>query len=293
MFNTDFIIKNKITLIHSHGRGAGVYSRLAGFFTNTPIVHTYHGLYLEGKFKFHSKFLILFEIFLNILSSRLIYVSESESQYSKKMGVFCKNKSLIISNGVKLSELKYNKPFNRTKQLITVTRLESEKGNLILIDLIYELFKLNSSINVLVVGDGPERETIEIKVKKLGLESIIQFLGFRDDISNYLKCSDLFISCSHGEGLPIAILEAMVYSLPIFASRVRGHTDLIKDDVNGILFSLTNLKEAAIKLNLLINDDIKMKRLGENGRLIVIKNYSSKRICEMILNLYQEVILSK
>lgn len=281
-----FIKKYNVDLIHSHGRGAGVYGRLAGFLAKVPVIHTHHGLYLEAPSYIHSQILILVEKFFNALSKKLIYVSNSEIQYSQKYQTFSFNKSTLIPNGVAIPNFKGNGSNSATTQLITITRLEPEKGNAILIKLMTKLAEINSNIHLKIVGDGPERVFLEKKVKDGCLEDKITFLGHRNDIENLLTSSDLFISSSLAEAQGIAILEAMSYGLPIFASQVRGHIDLILNNENGILFSLEDLDMAAKTLADLINNPGLMKAMGASGMSQVHEKYHVNKMLEKISSLY-------
>jgi glycosyltransferase involved in cell wall biosynthesis len=285
-----FIGENSINLIHSHGRGAGIFGRLSGLITGLPVVHTHHGLYLEKYKGFRHWFFVYLERLLNRMSSRIIFVSQSEMDACDRMGALDLPKSVIIPNGVSVSES--SRPF-RSKgklELITVTRLEPEKGNTQLIDLVGRLRNFTEDFRLRIIGEGPERVLLEAKVKSMGLQERVEFLGGRNDVADLLRESDVFITCSLGEAHSIAMLEAMSHGLPILASRVRGHIDLVKQGENGLLFEINDPDEGALSVLRLMEDREYADSLGAAGRQQVIMHYSVDVMLERISNLYHDVI---
>lgn len=292
LFN--FIKMNKINLIHSHGRGAGIYSRLAGLIARIPVVHTHHGLYLEKYSGLAKLFMLLLERLLNRFSSRIIFVSESEISACANAGAYDTRKSVLIPNCVRAPT---TTPLTQKQgdffKLIVVTRLEQEKGNRELLEIITELSRHTRQFRLDIVGDGPERSLLLQKIAANGLDDLVRMLGARDDVMQLLQSADAYITASHGEAQGIALLEAMSCGLPIIASRVRGHTDLVREGYNGILFDLYDKSSAAYKILQLLNNSYISSKLGENGRHLVLEKYSIDTMLDRIKKLYLEVNSTK
>lgn len=89
-------------------------------------------------------------------------------------------------------------------------------------------------MHYLIVGRGDVREYLEKNVQKLGIEDHVHFLGYRTDVPQLYRCSDLFLFMPYREGLSVALMEAMSCALPIICTRIRGNTDLIDDGVSGV-----------------------------------------------------------
>lgn len=86
----------------------------------------------------------------------------------------------------------------------------------------------------LICGRGERKAQLQALAAKLGVADHILFLGYRHDVPELCRCSDLFAFMSFREGLPVALMEAMSSGLPAVCTRIRGNTDLIDDGVEGI-----------------------------------------------------------
>lgn len=112
-----------------------------------------------------------------------------------------------------------------------VGRLDPIKDHACLFKAFQMLKTVFPKVQLLVVGDGPERERLE----KISVEGI-RFLGRRDDIDQILPTLDVFVLPSKNEGISNTVLEAMACGLPVVASRVGGNPELIDNNENGMLF---------------------------------------------------------
>lgn len=143
----------------------------------------------------------------------------------------------------------------------------------------------NPNIQYFICGKGPEEANLKSLANKLGISSQIHFLGFRSDIKELLKASDIFLFTTKQEGLPRSMMEAMASGLPCIASRIRGNTDLLDGDDGGFLCKPTDVSDYAEKLNLLASDSEKRSEMGENN-LITIQKFSVGTVSEEIKQIY-------
>ncbi len=286
-----FAKHHHIHLIHSHGRGAGIYGRLLGRLTGLPVIHTHHGLYLEKYTGLIKQGMVRLERLLNYATTRIVFVSPSELAACRAAGAYAPDKSIIIPNCVTIPNTT-NTPTRHTPdlRLLAVTRLEAEKGNSTLLDIMAALSQHTRQFQLLIVGDGPERTTLQQKIHTLGLEHHVTLLGGRDDVPQLMQNADAYITASHGEAHSIAMLEAMSHGLPVIASRVRGHIDMIDDDHNGLLFDLNTPQHAALTVQRLINTPQLATRLGKAGQQFVSQNYSIEIMLNKLASLYRELM---
>ncbi|MBQ9297859.1 MAG: glycosyltransferase [Clostridia bacterium] len=134
----------------------------------------------------------------------------------------------ILKNGIDIEKFKFNenlrkeyrKKFNISNEIVlgNVGVLENQKNHMYLIDIFYEIQKINTNTILLLIGEGKDKEKIQEKVKKLKIEEKVKFLGFRDDVSNILNCMDIFIFPSLSEELGIAAIEAQTNGLITYCS---------------------------------------------------------------------------
>jgi glycosyltransferase EpsD len=135
--------------------------------------------------------------------------------------------------------------------LVYVAEFIQRKNHKFIIDLTEELSARVSNIKILFVGRGALLEEMKKYANDKKVNSNIDFLGFRTDVPYLLGMSDVGISTSRSEGLPINIVEEMFMSLPIVGSVANGHNDLIETGVNGFLYeqdNATQFIESVVKL---------------------------------------------
>lgn len=116
-------------------------------------------------------------------------------------------------------------------------------------------------MHYLIVGRGAERENLERSARELGISDHVHFLGYRTDVSELCRSSDLFLFLPFREGLSLALMEAMSSELPIICSKIRGNTDLIDQDISGV-FVPSDPEKVADSILQLYHDPEKARALG-------------------------------
>ena len=250
-----FIKDNDIGIVHSHGKGAGIYSRILKILNpRLKIVHTLHGVHI-GEYGLLKKSAYIFlERFLTLFTDKFINVSNSENSLCLKLKLFKKSKSEIVYNGIKAllkednAKIKFNLSGKRV--VTTISRFDYAK-NMSLAHEIAQNFKDNSDIVFLWLGDGDDRAKFEFMAQKDGANII--FTGFTDEISAYLSATDIYLSTSRWEGLPYALIEAQSLGIPIVATNVVGNNEVVENDKNGFLFE--SAQQACRDIKILLNDE--------------------------------------
>ncbi|OIQ18356.1 MAG: hypothetical protein BM556_08840 [Bacteriovorax sp. MedPE-SWde] len=219
--------ENGIDLIHSHGRGAGLYSRILYLF-GVRVIHTFHGAHYDNNFIGRVK--VLIDKFLKNNCDNYICVSEDEFNKAKEMNFVGNTKVSVINNGVSILNIRDSLSIGFPKEGVefgTLARLSYQKGIDILID---ELSK-NKTPNhwkFIIAGEGEEERFLKEKVNNLGLQDKIIFLGNVSKPLEFLNRIDVYFSTSRWEGLPIGVLEAMSLGKPCILSNVEGHREFNK-----------------------------------------------------------------
>jgi glycosyltransferase involved in cell wall biosynthesis len=129
--------------------------------------------------------------------------------------------------------------------ILSIGRLVSWKGFAALLDIIQDLIKQNSKLNLIIVGEGPERKNLELKIQDLNIENNVKLAGRinHQDMFLYFKACDIFILNSEYEGLSHTILEAMFMKVPIIASNKGGNLELVENGFNGFLCEYNNKEQ--------------------------------------------------
>ena len=290
LFN--FIKSKSIDIIHAHGKGAGLISRILIILTWRPLIYTFHGIHLKCHSKFTKIIYILYEFIFGGLDSIKILVSKSEKEYAHKSNIYLGNKYKIIHNGVN-NMLKKNHKENRNLKskkvkVISVCRFVNQKN---IKDILKIAEKINS-VNFYIIGDGPLWKEIKYTISKRKLKNV-NLLGEKKNVFRYLYSADIFLSTSLYEGLPISILEAMSVGLPILASNVVGNKDTIENGKSGFLYDLENIDMAVCYLKKLSKSKVLRKKFGNSAfnRQRII--FSKKSMVNQYMQIYKNQLNSK
>lgn len=199
-----------------------------------------------------------------------------------------------VSNGVDLDDVEpqYRTTVHRPPRVIFVGRLHRQKGLETLLRALRILLDSRDvdGVRLVVVGDGPERGTLEQLSRSLAIDEIIDFVGIADDVAPYLRDADVFVLPSHAEGLSNALLEAMAVGLPVIVSNVPGNADVVEHGRTGLVFEVGNASELAASLVRVLHDDDLRNRLGMAARGSVDDSYSLDEVAGRYIELYDELL---
>jgi glycosyltransferase involved in cell wall biosynthesis len=169
----------------------------------------------------------------------------------------------------------------------SVCRLVEGKGIQDLIEAVSRLPR--EDVYILLVGDGPHRRHLEQQVEDLDLKERVVFTGMRDDVPALLDCMDLFVLPSYREGLPSAVIEAMLARCPVVATPVGGVPELIDDGVTGRLVSSRSPESLAEAVRSLLENAAERERLAENAFQRAAEEFSSTVRIERYERFYRRI----
>lgn len=172
----------------------------------------------------------------------------------------------------------------------TVASLVKRKGHRYLFEAIVKVKDKFPQVKLLVAGEGPLEEKLKKLVEKLSLENEIIFTGFRKDIPEILSILDVFVLVSLKEGLGVSLLEAGSYGLPIVATNVGGIPEVVRDGITGLLAPPKDSEALAEKIIYLLSHPEEARKMGENGRKWVRKNFSVEKMVNTYVNLYEHSV---
>jgi len=204
------------------------------------------------------------------------------------------DKTITIYNIIeidKINRLKneeiYDDWFKRCDlKIISVGHFESGKG----FDYLIKAFKLviekGINANLIILGEGTERNIFENLTKNLGLENYVIMPGFKENPYKYMKNSDVFVLSSISEAFPYVLLEAMICGVPIITTEYPSFKDIITNNINGISVPIKDEKTLANAVAELLKNKEMAKRLTENA----IKKVKDIKL-EKIVNEYEKVFV--
>ncbi|MBT6049820.1 MAG: glycosyltransferase [Candidatus Scalindua sp.] len=296
-----FAKRNYIDIIHSHGKGAGVYSRVLGLLIGKPVIHTFHGIHYKRYSYLKQKLYFIIERIMSWFTWSIINVSVAEHEEGMRLKLFPKSKAQVIYNGVNIREIRSSSMEIELRDLInsikkdntlicTVARFDYVKGIDVAIQAMKSLKKYHKNFKYILIGDGELKKAIIKEINDCRLNNQILLLGFRDDVPGILKMMDIYLSPSREESMSLTLLEAKSSGLPIVATDIPGNRDLIK---GGLLARSEDPLDIASKINMLINDPELKYKLSKEGKIDVKESYTLERMIRNTENLYNELLSPK
>ncbi|GAB4222597.1 MAG: glycosyltransferase family 4 protein [Spirochaetales bacterium] len=296
-------------LLSTHTAKAGLVGRLAAWSLGIPSIFTAHGWqFAEGISLFQRIIVESLERFTGRICRKIITVSEYDRELALRKRVVPPDKLITIYNGmpdvppelVRWLSHRGDDPTNpkpeqppvstapRTPvRIIMVARLQPQKDHPTLFHALTGLVDLPWILEL--VGDGPDRESLQALARELGLTDRVIFAGQRLDVPQRLKDADLFVLATRWEGFPRSILEAMRAGLPVVATDVGGCRESVVDGETGFLVPKEDPQELQNRLRLLIESPDLRIRMGRSGRRRFEEHFTFQRMYERTLAVYQEV----
>ena len=288
----DLIQEQDIDIIHTHGYKSDILGVMAARKAGIPCVVTPHGFENAADLK------LRFFIWLGCQSMRfagkVVPLSKQLMSDVEKFNI-SPDKLEYIQNGVDLSEVeavrqtKTDKPKEK-KTIGFVGQMISRKNIKAILDCFESLHKKRQDIELVLLGDGEDRPSLEAYSKTLASASDIHFLGFRNDRLQLLRDFDLFVMTSTLEGIPRCLMEACAMEIPVSAYDIAGIDQLITHNESGLLAPLHNSKQLEKDWERLLDDKALATSLAQNSKSFVEANFSAKRMADEYLELFEGIL---
>jgi len=291
-----FARANRYDILHSHGYKGNI---LLGFIPKhirkIPLVRTLHGWTSTRRFSkmrlyewvdvlsltkvdavvvvnelmlSHPYLQKLKTMHVDVINNGIPYLLTNCCEQEKEIIDFCKKKFTIISIG----------------------RLSKEKGYSNLIHSFARSLKEGVDAQLLLIGEGPERRMIEHLIDLYCIKDRVILAGYKQDAWSYLPYAGVFVLSSLTEGLPITLLEAMKLGIPVIATAVGGIPQLIRDGETGFLVPPDKIDPMSKSIRKLYNEKELGKRMGSQAMELVNHNYTSKRMTQRYISLYERLV---
>lgn len=198
------------------------------------------------------------------------------------------NRFRVIYNGVELREpMPWNK---RQKSLvIMIANLRPVKSIPTLIDAAKKVVSKNPEVRFRIIGEGPDRLTLQARINQEGLQKHFEMPGSTSDVHTAVATAQVGVLTSTSEGFSNSILEYMVAALPVVVTRVGGNSEIVRDEQSGFVFDAGDSDQLADKISLLINSTELAERMGQKGRKLVEQEFSIRAMIDKHQRLYSEV----
>jgi len=294
-----FLRQGNFDLVCCHLTASNIIGALCGHLAGLPIVTTLHST-RRGSRRFSSVFEVLEIWSMRLFSKRIVAVAYSIADiYQARLRGAPID---VIPNAVSVPEEISNFERTRLRQEITgdaarpivvsVGRLAPPKGYEDLITAFSLLSSTHPKALLIIVGDGRLFEKVRAQITEMDLEKNVMLLGMRQDVPRLLAASDLYVSSSHREGLPLTILEAMMAGLPVVATSVGDVPRLISPEI-GLVVPPHQPESIAKAIAKLLDEPARLRQMGAAGRALAVEQYSPQAWMERLFNLYRQLLPEK
>lgn len=286
--------EGKYKIVHSHISTMSFFSLWAAKSAKVPIriAHAHSTTNKQEKKKNLMKQVL--RPFSKVFANRYFCCSELAGRWLFGNKTYNQGKVYLLNNAIDVDKFKYTEKVRKAKRkelniknkdlvIGHIGRFVKQKNHDFLIDIFNEIHKQNKNTILLLAGDGPLKEEIQNKVKELGLEKNVQFLGQRNDANELYQAMDAFVLPSLYEGLPVVGVEAQASGLPCFFSTDMTKETKVLDSTKFISLTHTSKYWADKILN-----EIKSFKRQDTIKEITDNNFNIKKEAEKLENYYHK-----
>jgi glycosyltransferase involved in cell wall biosynthesis len=173
---------------------------------------------------------------------------------------------------------------------LNVGRLHLQKGQETLLEAFRQVLSQEPNCYLLFAGEGSLREMLDHRSRELGIEDRVQFLGLRRDIGTCYAAADVLVFPSWFEGLPVALIEALLAGLPCIASRIGPHVELIEDGETGLLIEPGGVDDLTNAMMKLCSCPAERRRLGQHAQRDNMDRFLVSTVIPEWEELYQSLV---
>jgi len=278
-------------LVHLHSRiGADVMGGIACRLEGVPVVHSRrqdnpeHRLAVALKYRLHDRVIAISQGIGNVLLSEGLPASKLRVVRSavdwERFARPCRRTEVCARLGV----------FPQARLVGVVAQLIERKGHHFLIEALPSVVREFPDLRVIFFGKGPAEEDLRRRIAAAGLADHVLLGGFRKDLPDILPCLELLVHPATMEGLGVSLLQAASAGVPVIASDTGGMPEAVRDGVNGLLVPPGDVPALGRALSTLLRDRELARRLGEEGRQLMRREFSVDAMVEGNLAVYRELI---
>lgn len=296
-------LEGRYDIVHTHSSKAGVLGRLAARSAGVPLIfHTAHGWGFHDRQKALVRDLfIACERLASRITTKIVAVSEATVRKGLEAGVGKSGQYVMIRSGIdpRPYRTQTESPNLRRKLgldpsgpvVSMVACLKPQKSPLDFLEIAASVIAQVPNAQFVVAGDGELRNRMETKIARLGLQGVVKLLGWRSDIPDLLRASDLLLLTSRWEGLPRVFLESMAAGVPILATRVDGAPEAVADGVNGYLFEPGDTDSMARRVTELLRQPDRLSALKAGSRASWRDEFDIRNMVQRIDEMYQTLLV--
>lgn len=291
-------------LLHVHGTRAALYGRLAAatLRRRPRVVFSIHGFATPfHTFPKRTAYLQM-ERALQRVTDRTICVAQAEADRFLATELTVPEKVHVIPCGIDVdrfakprtvSHLRDDLGLEQGPVLLTVCRLNVPRDFATLLDALRTVREEFPKVQLLIVGDGPQRTDVEALIRRLELTHCAHVTGFRNDVPDLMALADVYVLTSYGwEGYPISTLEAQAAGVPVVVTDAGGSSEAVWHEQTGLVVPKSRPDRLAEALLRLLRSPELRRRLGEAGKARAAREFTRERMVESVMRVYASLVPS-
>lgn len=288
------LVDGRYDLVHAHGLRAGIDAAVAARSRGKPSLLTVHNLVradVSGRTK--AAFYRHAEPLSVRLSTRTFVVSEDIARHLRSSLPRTAAKVEVLYLGIgKAPEVGRDREAVRRELeledddmlVVTASRLSPQKALDVMLSAV-EL--LEDRVVLAVLGEGPDGRRLEGLAAEKGIAARIRWLGWRNDIADFIAAAEAFCLSSNWEGVPLAAQEAILLGTPVVATDVGGMSELVTDGRGGRLVGKGDAEALAGALHEVLFDEATALRYVERARRDLTARFSTERMLARLKEAYR------
>jgi len=285
-------------LIHSHGKAAGLYSRIAGRLSGVPVIHQFHGLHYRQYPKPLQPLYFALERYLAHWSDALVCVSHSEKKEGLRENIFIEKQVTVIHNGIdgerftpsascrkKLREQLGIPEAGRV--ILSITRNNYQKNIEKTLEVYELLCQRYPDVYLVLAGISDEDSSFGQISEFLSCRNQVILLQDEPRMHEWINIADCYLNTSRWEGFSVGLVEALAMQLPAVISNVTGNQDFQELTNEGVFFvELENTEGYVSEIMNFFNTPQDTRRVGASARNHVLHHFNLRSHVACIENLY-------
>jgi len=289
---SQYLNSSRPDLLHCHSRrGADVLGGLAASFSDVPAVvsrrvdNTEMRLLAALRYRPFKKIIAISEAIKNVLVERgvdaeriVVIRSAVDTDRFADSAVDCqsfRDEFLIPSDAFAIA---------------AAGQLIPRKGHRYLLEAVASLRVSHPNIRLVIFGEGYLGNQLRAQAASLGLGSIVQFAGFRENLDDYISCFDLLAHPALAEGLGVATLKAAAAGVPVVGFNAGGVIEAVANEKTGLLVPPEDVAALAAAIARLADDAELLQQFADAGRLRMQNDFSIDTMADLHIELYESVL---
>ena len=283
----------RIDMIHCHGYKPTVFAYLIAKLARVRVMATCHLWFIDTNAPFKMRALIAVEKLLYRHFRAVVAVSEQIRDILLTAGADAARVHLI-RNGIVLSDYDFAARATASPEddicVLNVARLTEQKAQRDLIAAAVHVKAAGAKLKIVIVGEGELRSELQQQIAAENVGDVVSLLGFRSDIAELLRRTDIFTLPSLDEGMPISLLEAVAARVPVVVTDVGDISKLIADGVSGVIVKPRDPAGLASAILALASDSNRRAALAGQAWQRLKASYSSTQMFERYCEVYRKVL---